>query len=233
MSRKLTYDYVKSCIESVGYKLLSDNYINNSTNLKLMCPKKHKFEAAWGNFGKEEGTRCPICANVLRGPNKVSIDYIKKYAEKFKYKCLSNKPKKAIEHLKFECDKGHKIKISWCNFKKGHRCAICSLHKRTKYKTETERNSYYNYKEHVNRITNNNFCKYYYTINPDKLERAYDKYHLDHKYSIISGFKNKVPAKIIANPYNLQMLWCTDNMIKNRGSDITIEELYTEFNKFK
>ena len=56
---KLSYDYVKSQIESEGFKLLSDEYINAQSPLKLRCPEGHEFMSNWNNF--QCGHRCPVC----------------------------------------------------------------------------------------------------------------------------------------------------------------------------
>ena len=88
------------------------------------------------------------------------------------------------------------------------------------------------HRECVNSITNKNFRKYYYDINPNKLKRSFKSYHLDHIYSVVDGFNNKIPSNIIANPNNLQMLWCKDNMSKHGDSHITKDELYRGYNKF-
>lgn len=76
---------------------------------------------------------------------------------------------------------------------------------------------------------------YYWTSKNDltKLEN-YDKrgrtgYHLDHKYSIAEGFKNKIPPKIIGNIDNLEFLLYTDNVKKGTSCSITKEKLYELF----
>jgi len=217
--------------EASGYKLLSRDYVNNRTKMEFMCPQQHKFEMSWGNFS--QGQRCPVCANKRRGSKPVDINYIRSYAARFGYTLLSEKFVSSVSHLEFICDRGHNASISWSNFRKGHRCRKCWIESRTIYKDQEKADSYYAYKECVDRLSNYNFRKYYYIINPYRLERAYDKYHLDHIYSISDGFKNNIPPHIIANPSNLQLLWCTDNMKKHNNSDVTIKELYERYNKFK
>ena len=64
------------------------------------------------------------------------------------------------------------------------------------------------------------------------MNRSYEEYHLDHIYSISDGFKNEIPADVIANPNNLQMLWCLENMTKHGDSDVSIGELYVGYSKF-
>lgn len=59
MSKKLTYEEVKTFIENKGYKLLSTEYINAQEKLKVQCPKGHEYEVKYGNF--YSGRRCPEC----------------------------------------------------------------------------------------------------------------------------------------------------------------------------
>lgn len=78
--KKLSYEEVKSYIESFGYKLLSKEYINNSIPLSIKCQKGHVFDRTFNNF--KNNKECPIC-NQTRGEKKISevldkfnIDYV-------------------------------------------------------------------------------------------------------------------------------------------------------------
>ena len=51
-------------------------------------------------------------------------------------------------------------------------------------------------------------------------------FHLDHKYSITEGFKNKVPPKVIGSIDNLEFICYTDNLSKGTKCSITLEKLY-------
>lgn len=42
------------------------------------------------------------------------------------YKCISKTYVKAIDNLKFMCDKGHTFEMSWSHFYNGERCQYCS-----------------------------------------------------------------------------------------------------------
>lgn len=64
------------------------------------------------------------------------------------------------------------------------------------------------------------------SVLPNYDKRAANGYHLDHKYSIKDAFDNRIPAYIVANINNLEMLWCTDNTSKGSKSSITLDELY-------
>jgi len=52
-------------------------------------------------------------------------------------------------------------------------------------------------------------------------------YHLDHKFSIMEGFKNNVPAEIIGNIKNLEFIPWEENIKKRTKCSITINELIT------
>jgi len=59
--KKLKYEDVKEEIEKEGYKLLSKEYKNNYTKLKLECTEGHIFWMIYNNF--QQGVRCPNCWN--------------------------------------------------------------------------------------------------------------------------------------------------------------------------
>ena len=71
-SAKLAYDDVKDYVESRGYKLLSDKYINNREKLLLECPNGHQWETAFHNF-KDGEANCYWCY--------VDNNYISKFEE--------------------------------------------------------------------------------------------------------------------------------------------------------
>jgi transposase len=50
-------------------------------------------------------------------------------------------------------------------------------------------------------------------------------YHLDHKYSIIEGFRNNINAEIIGNIKNLEFIPWEENLKKRAKCSITIEKL--------
>jgi hypothetical protein len=74
--------------------------------------------------------------------------------------------------------------------------------------------------------------KVYYWISKNDLtqlenhnKRALLGYHLDHKYSITEGFKNKVSPKVIGSIYNLEFIPYNVNTAKGIKCSITLEEL--------
>lgn len=123
--QKHSYEYVKKYIESFGYELLSDEYINAYVKLLVKCPNpSHKsYNVTFHSF--QRGTRCPECANN----QKHSYDYVKEYIESFGYKLLSDEYVNNQTKLLLQCPNGHKWKAIYNSFKQGHRCPICNISK--------------------------------------------------------------------------------------------------------
>ena len=133
MAKKHTYKHIKQQIENVnGYKLLSNDYKNCLTKIKVQCDKGHKYKVSYKDF--QQGKRCPDCA----GNVKHTYEFVKEQIESVEgYKLLSNCYKNAHTKLKVQCNKGHEYKVIWNNFKQGHRCPICDAEKQSS-KTEKE-----------------------------------------------------------------------------------------------
>ena len=71
---RFDYKYVKEYIESFGYKLITDIYVNCDTDLDMICPKGHAFKMKFYNFKK--GNRCPVCRES-KGERRVG-DFLRK-----------------------------------------------------------------------------------------------------------------------------------------------------------
>jgi len=236
MTKRLTLQYIKNKTRELAedYICLSKEYIGVHIKLKFKCPRGHIFRMNWNNF--QQGQRCPYCY----GNKKKTIEEIKEYIEKAGYKSLSKKYKNNRTKLKFKCPKGHIFKTIWRDFyNKGSRCPICyqenrwgEIHPNWKNYSEEDIKNIENYESNVEQLTNQNFHKYYYLINPNNLKRGKD-YHLDHIYTIIDGFKNNILPEIVASPINLQMLTAFDNISKHSRSDMTKEILYDLYNQFE
>ena len=230
---KKSFNEIKKYIEKEGYKLLSKSHKTSKSKILLKCPKGHTFKTTWNYFKKSK--KCSKCS----GLKKLTYKYIKEEIEKENYKLLSNTYINALQKLKVQCPKGHEFKISWNGFQQGQRCKKCFYINNTKNNhcnwknyTNEQLNNMKGYKDNVIQLSNQNYKKYYYSINPQKLKRGYNDYHLDHIYSTTDGFKNNVPVEVISNPNNLQMLWCLDNQSKNYKSDVSKIELYTNYYKY-
>ena len=55
-------------------------------------------------------------------------------------------------------------------------------------------------------------------------------YHIDHSYSILAGYKNKISPIIIGSIYNLRMIPWQDNLSKHAKCYISIDELIDKTN---
>jgi hypothetical protein len=87
-----------------------------------------------------------------------------------------------------------------------------------------------------------NFKKYsklvwYYTNKElDKLiniEMRSTEFHLDHKYSIKTGFLNGISPEIIGNNINLEIIHYSINCSKGSNCSISKEELLSSFENLK
>ena len=58
--RKYSIEYVKEYLNLFGYKLLTEDYINNKQKLKIECAKGHIFYMSFSKF-KNAKQRCPVC----------------------------------------------------------------------------------------------------------------------------------------------------------------------------
>jgi len=128
MPKKLTYQEVKSYIQSFnGYKLLSEEYINNVEKLILQCPQNHIYKTNFKNF--KQGHGCNICAKKKYGAHKkFSYNYVKNYIEKQKYKLITkeNEYVNTRNKLKIQCPQNHIFYITFNGFKNnGTRCRKC------------------------------------------------------------------------------------------------------------
>ena len=120
-TKRKSYEEVKEYIEKEGYTLLSKEYINNSTNLDMLCPQGHKYNANFNNFKK--GYRCKKCA----GLETVEFEYVKEYLfEQYNYTYIGGEYKNAKSELLIKCDKGHEFTTNWNKIQQGKcHCREC------------------------------------------------------------------------------------------------------------
>lgn len=69
---KYTIEEVKEYIKSFEYELLSTEYKNTHSKLKVKCFNNHEYEVTFHNF--QQGYRCPIC-NISKGEQRI-IDWL-------------------------------------------------------------------------------------------------------------------------------------------------------------
>jgi len=233
--KKKTIEEIKNYVESFDYKCLSEEYINNKTKLELECDKGHIYNASWDSFFHKQ--RCPICWEKDSG--RKTLLEVEEFINEFGCKCLSKEYINSYTKLEFKCDREHIFYITLKSFRLHRRCPICAIENKSganhyswKNYSEESRKDFRLYREEIIQLSNYNYRKYFYVINPNNLKRGRSKYHLDHIYSVIDGFNNNVSPKVIANPINLQMLSENANAVKNSTSHITLEQLYDLYEQF-
>jgi len=94
-----------------------------------------------------------------------------------------------------------------------------------------DKSEFINYYEKVKSITQENYTKYFYDI-PNSNKRSRE-YHLDHKYSIHSGFKNNIPPEVVGHYKNLEILPHSINESKGNKNSITLEQLFLDIKNSK
>ena len=115
------YEEVKNYIASFGYELLSKEYKTMSDKIKIKCDKGHEYECSFNGF-KNSKRRCPVCANN----QTLTYEYVKEYIQSFGHRLISKEYVNTREPLEVECEKGHKYRVRYYNFKSGYRCPTCA-----------------------------------------------------------------------------------------------------------
>lgn len=63
--------------------------------------------------------------------------------------------------------------------------------------------------------------------------RHIGNYHIDHIFSVDSGFKNNIDPKIIGSIVNLQWMLCEENTSKKQRCDIELEKLLRKYKDYE
>ena len=219
--------------DKYGYIVLSKGYINKK-KLKLKCEKGHEFYMLRDHF--MQGHRCPICS----GKQKHSQEYVERYFNKYHFTVFSEY-KRCDKPLRVKCPKDHKFEITFHSFQKGRRCLQCyydnrdyngNLNPNWQDYSDIDLQNKNNYHTVVRSYSEINYNSYKNFINPLGKKRS-KEYHLDHIYSIIDGFINKIDPRIVASPINLRVILAKDNLVKSRCSEFSKEELIHLYCEFK
>ena len=124
INKELIYNNVKKYIESLGYILISTEYINNSSKIIIKDSEGYYYLATYANLSQNH-----IPAKVHKS-NPYTIQNIKLWTE------LNKKTFKLVDYqeftgtndnLKWECLKCKEIfKTTWSNISKNRGCPFCS-----------------------------------------------------------------------------------------------------------
>jgi hypothetical protein len=60
-TQRFTLDRVKKYFQKYDFEVLSDKYVNNSTKLKIKCPRGHVYYQSYADF--QQGRRCIKCSS--------------------------------------------------------------------------------------------------------------------------------------------------------------------------
>jgi hypothetical protein len=119
LTRKLTIEEVRKNLNDNGYTLLSNEYINANTKIKVRCPNGHEYDVVIGSFNS--GRRCGTCA----GLTKYSIDYVRSYFEENGCILLTDVYTDNKGKLKYICKCGNQSETDFHRFIHGNRCKKC------------------------------------------------------------------------------------------------------------
>jgi len=125
MNKAWCYECTKGTIndahrlaEKLGWKFLSDTYINANTKYRWQCNRGHIIEAKYGNVYAGKG--CKKC-------QMHSLDDLKKKAQEHGGECLSTKYTKILDRYRFRCKNGHEWEAFGSSILAGTWCAECNV----------------------------------------------------------------------------------------------------------
>lgn len=115
---------VSEVLRENGYELISENYKNSHTKLKVKCSQSHVNEIYWGHFLK--GHRCKICSHARRGlTRRLDCAQVDKELLEIGYRRIgeySGTDKKLL----IICNNNHETEMSLTNIRRGIRCKYCN-----------------------------------------------------------------------------------------------------------
>lgn len=218
----------EKCSGSVNYRRLRDGYNKFCSDkcVKSSETYKEKWKKTWLNNNRN--------GEFIEKRNKTILE---KYESIEEYKNIVDNNKKKTVNEKYGVD----YIFESDEFKKNRKKVLLNKYgdenwnnkektKRTRISNGTQigdiyENDFSKYKKLVINRTLTIYRNNEKLINPYKLKRSHNKYHIDHKYSIKMGFLNNIPLEIITHPFNLHMMWWFDNISKQDRCLVTKFEL--------
>jgi hypothetical protein len=116
---RLTFKEVESRFDREGYTLLSTEYKNAKSNLKILCPHGHEWTTNISNF--DFGRRCSICSRR----KKYALEEVKIIFANEGYQVLDSNYINGKTAIKVICPCRHEIEFNLNNFMNGRRCNLC------------------------------------------------------------------------------------------------------------
>ncbi len=133
---KFKYEDVKKFVEENSECILiSNEYKNNSSPLKMYCGCGDEFSVSFAKFKDRNKRQCNNCSNLQRRKNySFTIEYVKKFVEENSNCTLISKEYiNNSEKLDFICECGNKFSTSFAKFKDRNQkqCYECGIDIRT------------------------------------------------------------------------------------------------------
>ncbi len=106
MAKKYTYEQVKETIEEMGGELISTEYKDSRTKLKILCSccKTNIFEVNFTSYKNKVMTKCPECVKKESSPVKWNYDLVKTFVEENGGKLISKKYVDVDTKMAFVCN---------------------------------------------------------------------------------------------------------------------------------
>jgi very-short-patch-repair endonuclease len=116
---KLNLKECQLLAESKEGLCISEQYINNSINMKWMCKEEHKWDAIYSSI--KSGSWCPYCIN--HAPK--TLEDAKRAAEEKGGECISTEYIDSHTKMKWRCKKKHEWDASYNNVSRLSWCPYC------------------------------------------------------------------------------------------------------------
>lgn len=115
---------VKAGFEAEKYTMKVDEYVNNSTNIEVTCPRGHAWSTTWNAF--QQGKRCRQCwiEDSRLTTEQIADELAKRGCE------LLSEYKGTDARFKYLCKCGKVSWTRWHDFQRGHDCKRCGGEKR-------------------------------------------------------------------------------------------------------
>lgn len=144
MGKRLIFGEVKKFVEENSEcRLLSTEYINNSTNLKFSCKCGNEFEAKYSKFRDRDKRQCNTCGLESRvSKRKLSLEYVKNFVETESNsgcELINKEYLNELTKMKFKCNCGKIFETTFLKFKgRGKmQCRGCGIGIRASIRTKT------------------------------------------------------------------------------------------------
>jgi hypothetical protein len=124
-ANKHSYEYVKSILESKGFKLLEKEYISNRILMRCICSCGNETKMRYEDIAR--GRKCQkYCAGrLISNALKTKDDEIKKICEDNGCKFIESWIQNKRTRLKYVCKCGNEWEAYLCNFKLFPNCKKC------------------------------------------------------------------------------------------------------------